>query len=133
MVWNEESKDCEFNPYSYDGKCEYGGGYYSGQCNCRSHRRDREYHYHGTRGEKTNNYRRFFYSQTGESDEESHYRTEDLMIEYSLLDLVPPVTLNELKRAYRKKALIYHPDKPTGDNDMFLKIKDAYDNLISCY
>jgi len=39
------------------------------------------------------------------------------------------VSRNEIKRAYHKKALLYHPDKPTGDNEMFLKIKDAYDHL----
>lgn len=124
MGWNDECE--EFDPYRSDGKCEYGGGFYSGQCNCRSHRRDREYYREKC---KTNNYRRYFYSQTGDSDEESHYRTDDFLLEYSILELVPPVTRNEIKRAYHKKALLYHPDKPTGDNEMFLKIKDAYDHL----
>jgi hypothetical protein len=126
MVWNEESKDCEFNPYTYDGKCEYGGGYYSGQCNCRSHRRDREYYRESA---NKRDYRRYFYSQTGDSDEESHYRSEDFLLEYSILDLVPPVSRSEIKKAYYKKALLYHPDKPSGDNEMFVKIKDAYDHL----
>jgi hypothetical protein len=126
MVWNEESKDCEFNPYTYDGKCEYGGGYYSGQCNCRSHRRDREYYRESA---NKRDYRRYFYSQTGDSDEESHYRSEDFLLEYSILDLVPPVSRSEIKKAYYKKALLYHPDRESGDNEMFLKIKDAYDHL----
>lgn len=123
----------EFNPYTYDGKCEYGGGYYSGQCNCPSHRRDREYY----RENSTNRYYRF-YSQWGDSDEESHYWKDDPegavsdSVYYSILQIEPPINKNDLKKAYRKKALKVHPDKNGGDSSEFLKVKDAYDKLLEC-
>jgi curved DNA-binding protein CbpA len=37
--------------------------------------------------------------------------------------------LEDLKKAYRKKALKVHPDKTGGDSSEFLKVKDAYDKL----
>lgn len=121
----------EFNPYTYDGKCEYGGGYYSGQCNCPSHRRDREYY----RENSTNRYYRF-YSQWGDSDEESHYWKDDNtltnQVYCSILQIEPPINKNDLKKAYRKKALKVHPDKNGGDSSEFLKVKDAYDKLLEC-
>jgi len=124
----------EFNPYTYDGKCEYGGGYYRGQCNCPSHRRDREYY----RENSTNRYYRF-YSQWGDSDEESHYWNDDdpegavsHNVYYSILQIEPPININDLKKAYRKKALKVHPDKNGGDSSEFLKVKDAYDKLLEC-
>ena len=124
----------EFNPYTYDGKCEYGNGYYSGQCNCRSHRRDREY-YNQSRENSTNRYYRF-YSQWGDSDEESHYWKDDDSVShsvyYSILQIEPPININDLKKAYRKKALKVHPDKNGGDSSEFLKVKDAYDKLLEC-
>jgi len=123
----------EFNPYTYDGKCEYGNGYYSGQCNCKSHRRDREYY---SRENGTNRYYRF-YSQWGDSDEESHYWKDDESavshsVYYSILQIEPPINIDDLKKAYRKKALKVHPDKTGGDSSEFLKVKDAYDKLMEC-
>lgn len=109
----------QFNPYKFDGKCEYGNGFYSGYCKCRSHRRDREYY-----NTATNNTRQQSTSNNNNSDIQS-------LLEYSLLELIPPVTEHELKKAYHKKALHYHPDKTNGDSEMFLKIKDAYDIISS--
>lgn len=109
----------QFNPYKFDGKCEYGNGFYSGYCKCRSHRRDREYY-------NTNN--------TNNHNNHNNMKSSmsfDSLIEYSLLGLIPPVTEHELKKAYHKKALHYHPDKTNGDSEMFLKIKDAYDTISS--
>lgn len=47
---------------------------------------------------------------------------------YNLLDLVPTCNQDEIKKAFRKKALQYHPDKG-GDLETFKKINLAYETL----
>ena len=37
----------------------------------------------------------------------------------------------DIKRAYKKKALEYHPDKNQGSDEQFIKVKLAYEVLIS--
>lgn len=106
----------EYDPYKFDGKCEYGNGFYSGYCKCRSHRRDRHYY--------SNN------SSVPPPPLRSSI-SFDSLLEYSLLGIEPPVTATELRKAYHKKALYFHPDKTNGDSEMFLKIKDAYDTISS--
>ena len=48
-----------------------------------------------------------------------------------ILDLPSKFTIEELKQAYRKKALKYHPDKnPEADaTEQFQKISEAYTYL----
>jgi len=43
-----------------------------------------------------------------------------------LLELPNEYTLKELRTAYYKKAILYHPDKNTDGEEMFKKINDAY-------
>jgi len=54
---------------------------------------------------------------------------------YNLLDLSKDSSVDEIKRAYRKKARLYHPDiNPDPDaKDKFISITEAYDFLISNY
>lgn len=52
---------------------------------------------------------------------------------YKILDLPANSSTDEIKKAYRKKARIYHPDiNPSPDaKDMFISITEAYEFLIA--
>lgn len=48
---------------------------------------------------------------------------------YGILGIPKKSGIDDIRKAYKKLALIYHPDKPTGDNVRFQKINDAYQFL----
>lgn len=51
---------------------------------------------------------------------------------YQILDILPTASLDEIKKAYRKLALQYHPDtanEATFETDKFIEIKEAYEVL----
>ncbi|AET37531.1 type II HSP40 co-chaperone SIS1 Ecym_1292 [Eremothecium cymbalariae DBVPG len=48
---------------------------------------------------------------------------------YDLLGVSPNCNDAELKKGYRKAALKYHPDKPTGDTEKFKEISEAFEIL----
>ncbi|XP_071151124.1 translocation protein SEC63 homolog [Mytilus edulis] len=45
---------------------------------------------------------------------------------YMELDVDRGASQKEIKKAYRKLSLIFHPDKETGDHKKFMKIAKAY-------
>ncbi len=51
---------------------------------------------------------------------------------YSILEIPRTATADDIKKAYRKKALRYHPDRNQGDSDAekkFKEISEAYEVL----
>lgn len=49
---------------------------------------------------------------------------------YGMLEVQTDATVEEIRKAYKKLAGIYHPDKKTGNEELFKAIKQAYDILI---
>ncbi|MDF1682888.1 MAG: DnaJ domain-containing protein [Patescibacteria group bacterium] len=51
---------------------------------------------------------------------------------YSILEIEKSATKDEVKKAYRKLAMKYHPDRNSGDKqaeEKFKKINQAYEVL----
>lgn len=48
---------------------------------------------------------------------------------YAVLGLEKSATADDIKRAYRKMAVRYHPDKPGGDEEAFKRVSAAYETL----
>ena len=49
---------------------------------------------------------------------------------YDILEIKYTATMDEIKKAYRRKALIHHPDKGGKEED-FKKISIAYETLVN--
>jgi len=52
---------------------------------------------------------------------------------HDLLQILPPYTLEQLKAAFRRAALTYHPDRSTGNSIMFQTMIDAFKVLVDKY
>ncbi len=48
---------------------------------------------------------------------------------YDILKINKGASQEEIKKAYRKLSMKFHPDKPTGDEEKFKKINEAYSVL----
>lgn len=51
------------------------------------------------------------------------------MSHYSTLNVEPTASMDEIRRAYHCLSMKYHPDRPTGNNEKYKKITNAYDIL----
>ncbi len=51
--------------------------------------------------------------------------------DWKTLKLNPPKTKDEIKKQYHKLALIYHPDKQSGNHNLFTQLNASYSILIS--
>jgi len=48
---------------------------------------------------------------------------------YAALDLDPDADQGAVRAAYRRKVKEVHPDRPSGDEEAFKEVKDAYERL----
>ena len=101
--------------YSGQNKCEYSGCWYNVKCNCRSHRRDREYY------DKPN-----FINDISDEVFHKFARSES----YETLQIEPPAEYDKVRKAYKKMSLKSHPDKQGGSNELFIRVKEAYEDLL---
>jgi DnaJ-class molecular chaperone len=53
----------------------------------------------------------------------------DIYVNYETLGLNVNATDVEIKLAYKKLCLLYHPDKSKADSNMFIKITNAYNKI----
>jgi len=53
--------------------------------------------------------------------------------DWKILQLEPPKSKSEIKKQYYKLALVFHPDKPTGNHNLFTQLNSSYNTLIDTY
>lgn len=50
---------------------------------------------------------------------------------WDILEVKPTATLDDVKEAYRRLAIRYHPDKPgTGNAEKFIQVQKAYEHAV---
>lgn len=48
------------------------------------------------------------------------------VFKWDVMLIIQGATGAEIKKAYRRLSLVYHPDKETGDSHRFMRITKAY-------
>ena len=73
-----------------------------------------------------------FFEDPFEKDYQEEYLSETDKKEdnYSVLGLKKSASQEDIKLAFRERALATHPDKIGGDGEEFKKVREAYENLI---
>ena len=64
-------------------------------------------------------------------DEEPEFHPLKRSNSYEILGIDRGADEDEIKRAFRKRALEVHPDKNGGSHEEFIKVREAYECLIS--
>ena len=49
---------------------------------------------------------------------------------FEVLGVDEDASKDDIKKAFRQKALQCHPDKPNGNKEKFIKLREAYEDLI---
>jgi len=97
--------------YKAGVKCQYTGlPMFMGKCSCFIHRKQ--------------NYINF-------NPSNKNMNTLKKSRSHELLQIEPPVTEDDIKKAYHKMCLVHHPDKG-GDQQKFIEINEAYQELLVC-
>lgn len=62
-------------------------------------------------------------------------QTMDVTYYFKVLGLIPPSSMEEVRRAYRKRARQYHPDlnKSAGATEKFIEATEAYEYLTNYF
>ena len=58
------------------------------------------------------------------------YTEQEIMHALSVLNINDKNNVREIKKAYHKLSLIYHPDRPSGNENKFKEINNAYSILM---
>ena len=119
ILINNEDDMAKFNPYQGEMCCytgRYGKSPINETCSCSIHRNDRDIH---------NNKRK--YSMPFSNLYSQNIKRSD---SYETLQIEPPITEEDLRKAYKKMSLKSHPDKRGGSNEQFIKVNEAYQQLL---
>ena len=56
-------------------------------------------------------------------------QNDELENAYSVLGLEKNASMSEVKKSHRALAAKYHPDSATGNEELFIKVQDAYESI----
>tara|TARA_R110000782_G_scaffold23106_4_gene60740 strand:+ start:460 stop:861 length:402 start_codon:yes stop_codon:yes gene_type:complete len=114
----------EYDPYSAGEMCCYTGRKVRAPahkyCSCNIHRNDRP----PQRSQQTNYSFHFDVNNNNIKRSDSY---ETLQIEPPLIN---PGGEEQVRRAYKKMSLLSHPDKTGGSTEQFIKVNEAYQELL---
>ncbi|KAG9454613.1 hypothetical protein H6P81_007517 [Aristolochia fimbriata] len=84
-------------------------------------------------GTSSGNFCRGYRSSERRKKKITHLRASPKETPYDVLGVSPSATPEEIKRAYRRLALKFHPDvnKETNAQEKFMRIKHAYNTLLN--